>query len=192
MAQEEVVPRPHRNSAPENEDFLSSNLSNCQTGGSLHRTFQRDRIVVKWLSEVIAAVGTDSGTMQNQSASDESEFEFPRAPCLLPSLHCYHLPGVPMTHMSEVVQQLKKEREHVQKQVQRIDAALAALGGANSNGGSRTMSAAPRRRISLAQKARWAKQPTGKPRRTISAAGRRRIAAAQRARWAKFKARKPS
>jgi hypothetical protein len=71
------------------------------------------------------------------------------------------------------------------RQVQRIDAALAAL--ASSTNGTRPhgMSAAARRKISLAQKARWAKQRASK--RTISAAGRRRIAAAQRARWAKVK-----
>jgi len=91
-----------------------------------------------------------------------------------------------MKHMSAVVQQLRKEREYAQKQLQRIDEALAAL-GSNSNGASRTMSAAGRRRISLAQKKRWAKTRTAKPKRTISAAGRRRIAAAQRARWAKVK-----
>ena len=95
--------------------------------------------------------------------------------------------GVSMANMSGVVQQLKKERERAQKQVQRIDAALAALGSVNSNGASRTMSADARRRISLAQKARWAKQRTAKPKRTLSAAGRKRIAAAQRARWAKVK-----
>jgi hypothetical protein len=89
--------------------------------------------------------------------------------------------------MSGVVQQLKKERERAQQQVQRIDAALAALGSVNSNGASRTMSVDARRRISLAQKARWAKQRTTQPKRTISAAGRKRIAAAQRARWAKVK-----
>jgi hypothetical protein len=87
--------------------------------------------------------------------------------------------------MSVVVQQLKKERQHTQNQLQRIDEALAALG--SSSNGTRKMSAAGRRRISLAQKARWAKQRTAKPQRTISAAGRRRIAAAQRARWAKVK-----
>jgi hypothetical protein len=92
-----------------------------------------------------------------------------------------------MNHMSGVVQQLKKELERAQKQVQRIDEALAALGSGSSNGASRTMSAAGRRKISLAQKARWAKQRTAKPKRTISAAGRKRIAAAQRARWAKAK-----
>jgi hypothetical protein len=93
-----------------------------------------------------------------------------------------------MKHLNEVVQQLKRERERTQKQLQRIDEALAAL-GSSSNGMSRTMSAAGRRRISLAQKARWAKARghAPKPKRTISAAGRRRIAAAQRARWAKIK-----
>src|SRR6266576_26284 len=96
-----------------------------------------------------------------------------------------------MEFMSTVVQQLKKERERAQKQVQRIDEAIAALGSDSSNGSSRTISDAGRRRISLAQKARWAKQKVNgnapKPKRTISAAGRRRIAAAQSARWVKIK-----
>jgi hypothetical protein len=92
-----------------------------------------------------------------------------------------------MGTLSGVVQQLKKEREHAQKQVQRIDEAITALVSVSSNGTSHTMSAAARRRISLAQKARWAKRRTAKPKRTISAAGRKRIAAAQRARWAKVK-----
>jgi hypothetical protein len=90
-----------------------------------------------------------------------------------------------MRLMSGVVQQLKKERERAQKQVQRIDEALAALG--SSSKGTRKMSAEGRRAIGLAQKARWAKARMAKPKRTISAAGRRKIAAAQRARWAKVK-----
>jgi hypothetical protein len=93
-----------------------------------------------------------------------------------------------MKHMTGVVQQLRREREHVHQQLQQIDAALSALGN-NSNGASRTLSAAARRKISLAQKARWAKAKghAPKPKRTISVAGRKRIAAAQRARWAKVK-----
>ena len=105
-------------------------------------------------------------------------------------LPCYHSAGVPMKSISALIQQLKREHQHLQQQLQRIDEALGAL-GSSSNGSSRTMSAAGRRRISLAQKARWAKQKANgnapKPKRTISAAGRRRIAAAQRARWAKVK-----
>jgi hypothetical protein len=93
-----------------------------------------------------------------------------------------------MKHMNVVVQQLKKERTRAQQQVQQIDAALTAL-GSNSNGASHTLSAAGRRAISLAQKARWAKAKghAPKPRRTMSVAARRKIAAAQRARWAKVR-----
>jgi hypothetical protein len=101
-----------------------------------------------------------------------------------------------MGDLSIVVQRLKKEHERAQGEVQRIGAALAALGSSTSNGsfGQRTLSAAGRRKISLAQKVRWAKQKANSqpatPKRAISAAGRRRIAAAQRARWAKAKRRK--
>ncbi len=96
-----------------------------------------------------------------------------------------------MGNLSVLVTQLRKERKRVHKEAQRIDAALAALRSVSANGssGRHSMSAAARRKISLAQKARWAKQRT-KPRRTISAAGRRRIAAAQRARWAKVREKK--
>jgi len=66
-----------------------------------------------------------------------------------------------MANISQVVRRLRRERQQVQQQLQRIDEALAAL-GSSSNGSSRTMSAAGRRRISLARKARWAKQMTAK------------------------------
>jgi hypothetical protein len=63
----------------------------------------------------------------------------------------------------------------------------------------RKMSAAARRKISFAAKARWAKAkgktaPAAKPqpKRKISAAGIARIRAAQKARWAKIKAAKKS
>lgn len=98
-----------------------------------------------------------------------------------------------MGNLSIAVQQLKQERERIRREGQRIDAALLALGNVSSNGAARqhTMPAAARRRISLAQKARWAKQKAttqpARPKRTLSAAGRRRIIAAQRARWAKVR-----
>ena len=66
-----------------------------------------------------------------------------------------------MGNLSAVVQQLRKERERAQKEVHRIDAALTALGSLSvtrSKRGRHTMSAAARKKISLAQKARWAKQ----------------------------------
>jgi hypothetical protein len=95
-----------------------------------------------------------------------------------------------------IVSELRTERTNLVNQLKHVDAALSVLG--KLDGGSsytkprRTLSPSARRRISLAQRARWAKQGTkaqiGTPRRTISAAGRKRIAAAQRARWARVKA----
>ena len=104
-----------------------------------------------------------------------------------------------MTNLSGVVQQLKEAHAEAQGEVKRLGAALAALGNLTGRGPTRkrrTLSAAARRKISLAQKARWAKRSiktqtdTARPKRKMSAAGRRRIAAAQRARWAKVNARK--
>jgi len=98
-----------------------------------------------------------------------------------------------MGHLSGVVQQLKKERERAQKALIRIDAAIAALGSSGSNG-HQSISAAGRRAISLAQKARWAKQKSSglagktKPKRKMSVAARKKIASAQKARWAAWKA----
>jgi len=102
-----------------------------------------------------------------------------------------------MGNLSGVVGHLKIELSRAQQEVQRFTAALAALGSSQSNR-RRTLSASARRRISLVQKARWAKVRAGNVvsigsrhgKRTISAAGRKRIAAAQRARWAKVRAAK--
>jgi len=97
-----------------------------------------------------------------------------------------------------IVSELRAERTNLVNQLRHVDAALAVLG--KLNGGSvytkprRTMSASARRKISLAQKARWAKTAangqTGsvQPKRTMSAVARRKIAAFQRVRWAKLKA----
>jgi hypothetical protein len=96
--------------------------------------------------------------------------------------------------LASIVSELRVERTNLANQLKRVDAALSVLG--KLNGGSsyakpgRTVSASARKRMSLAQKARWAKAKghAPKPKRTISAAGKKRIAAAQRARWAKVKA----
>ena len=102
--------------------------------------------------------------------------------------------------LSSIVSELRVERTNLVNQLRHVDAALAVLG--KLNGGNnytkprRTLSASARRRISLAQKARWAKKAgnnkvaPAKPTRTISEAGKKRIAAAARARWAKFRAAK--
>jgi hypothetical protein len=109
-----------------------------------------------------------------------------------------------MENLAGVVQQLQQERARAAREVAQLDAALAALNGAQ---GKRTgtrgkMSAAGRARIGAAQRARWAKVRAGSgqtqkvvtmpKRRTMSAAARRKIAAAQRARWAKVKSAKKS
>ena len=98
--------------------------------------------------------------------------------------------------LASIVSELRTERTNLVNQLGRVDAALSVLG--KLNGGSsykkprRTLSASARKRISLAQKARWAraKGHAPKPKRTMSASARRKIAAAQRARWAKVKAAK--
>ena len=94
-----------------------------------------------------------------------------------------------------VVRELKKERDRAAQQVERLNAALAALnrGSAGERAGGGTLSAAARARIRAAQRARWAKVRASKgsansaTRRTMSAAARAKIAQAQRLRWAKHK-----
>ena len=76
-----------------------------------------------------------------------------------------------MANRSGVVGLLKKELGRAEKEVQRFTAALVALGGSHSNGRS-TLSAAGRKRIAAAQRARWAKQKHAqKPKRTMFAQG---------------------
>jgi hypothetical protein len=101
-----------------------------------------------------------------------------------------------LTGLASFVSELKAERTNLVDRLRHVDAALSVLGKLNRGSThakpGHTMSAAARRKISLAQKARWAKAKghaaTLKPNRTMSAAGRKRIAAAQRARWAKVRA----
>jgi hypothetical protein len=103
--------------------------------------------------------------------------------------------NVGRSQTQQVFDQLRK------RDVQGFTSALATFGSSASNG-HRTLSTVARKRINLAQKARWAKPRRGSQpglrsakatgltivKRTISATGRKRIAAAQRARWAKMKA----
>jgi hypothetical protein len=61
--------------------------------------------------------------------------------------------------IATVVRQLRSERRRAANEVERLDAAIAALGGSTygrRNGDSR-MSAAARERIAAAQRARWEK-----------------------------------
>ena len=110
-----------------------------------------------------------------------------------------------MSNLKNVLQQVRDERKQVQLRVEKLDEVIRGLAGLNwsasaGNGAGQrhTMSASARKRISLAQKARWAKVrgrnvvsiASKRGKGTISAAGRKRIAAAQRARWAKVRAAK--
>jgi hypothetical protein len=75
-----------------------------------------------------------------------------------------------MPNLSGIVQQLKTQRDRAQKEVDRLNAALIALGSLGSqNGGLRRVRSV-------------------KSRKPLSAAARKKIAAAQRARWANWKA----
>ena len=72
-----------------------------------------------------------------------------------------------MTNISKALSRLREERREAQNQVQKLGEAISVLEkltrgqAAPYNGGQRrvkrVLSAAGRRRISLAQKARWAK-----------------------------------
>jgi hypothetical protein len=112
-----------------------------------------------------------------------------------------------MANLENALRELRSERKQVQLHVEKLDQAISVIESLNGSGTSpdtsqpkRIISAASRRKMALAQKARWAragkgshpaKQASGsthKKGRTMSAAARRKIAAAQRARWAKVKA----
>jgi hypothetical protein len=75
-----------------------------------------------------------------------------------------------MPNLTNVIRQLRKERDQARKRIEQLDEALKALTGvgglnkkighAQTSGGRRTMSAAARKRIAAAQRARWAKWKT--------------------------------
>jgi hypothetical protein len=98
--------------------------------------------------------------------------------------------SISSTQLKRIVA-LKEKIEKLQSQLQ------AAVGSAPVGKAApkrRRMSAAARKKISAAAKARWAKvKGTAKAapkKRTMSLAARRKIAAAARARWAKVRAAK--
>jgi hypothetical protein len=104
--------------------------------------------------------------------------------------------------LESVVTQLREQRTNFVNQLRHVDAALAVLGkldGVRSyTEPRRILSASARKKISAAQRARWAKvkrqqkvvpiaQALKPGKRVMSVSARRKIAAAQRARWAKVK-----
>ena len=134
------------------------------------------------------------------AAASHSGFNYNSAANKLPE-------GVTMSNLENALRELREKRSQAQIEIDKLDQVIAGIESLNGTGvfhkatqpppmvsvpGKRTMSAAGRRRISLAQKARWAKVngQAPKPKHTMSAAGRKRIAAASRARWAAFRAAK--
>ena len=106
-----------------------------------------------------------------------------------------------MSTINQVIQDLQVRRNRAEKEIESLSLAIRALeqlegeaAPASQSKPKRTMSAAARRKIGMAMKARWAKQKgTAQPakrKRKLSAAGRARIVAALKARWAKVKAAK--
>jgi hypothetical protein len=106
---------------------------------------------------------------------------------------------MPKTLMQSVISELQKERRRLEDQLRRVAAALTAFGNVYMNGSrptrkKRTISAAGRKRIAAAQRARWARikgqkvvSISSRKGRTMSPAARKRIVAAQKARWAKWR-----
>jgi|SRR5208337_677983 len=111
---------------------------------------------------------------------------------------------MPRTLMQSVISELQKERKRLEDQLHRVSAALNAFGNVYMHGSqpkaagatrkSRTISAAGRKRIAAAQRARWATikgqkvvSISARQGRKMSPAARRRIVAAQKARWAKWR-----
>jgi hypothetical protein len=106
-----------------------------------------------------------------------------------------------MVNLSGALTQLRLERSRAEQELNKIKEAISVLEGLNGSrtsglGGAakRMISGVSRRKMALAQRARWAKvraennSPSAtSPRRTLSIAARRKIAAAQRARWARQK-----
>lgn len=99
-----------------------------------------------------------------------------------------------MNNLNSLLSQLERERTNISAQLERLNAALTALGSSANSGRRGRLSATARARIAAAQRARWAKARgakvvpiTGRQKRKMSAAAIARIRAAQKARWAKWR-----
>jgi hypothetical protein len=114
-----------------------------------------------------------------------------------------------MSNLDNALRELREKRNHAQIEIDKLDQIISGIETLNGSSPvsskatqpKRIISAVSRRKMALAQKARWASIRKGSrpvvaklvgsaPKRKISAAGRKRIAAAQRARWAKIRAAK--
>jgi hypothetical protein len=112
-----------------------------------------------------------------------------------------------MSTLQNALQELREKRDRAQSEVEKLNQVISGIESLNGLGvshkatpSSRRVSAASRRKMALAQRARWASirkesQPSAAAKttdsapvkRTMSASARRKIAAAQRARWKRLK-----
>ena len=112
--------------------------------------------------------------------------------------------GVIMPSLGNALQELRKDRSATQLRLEKLDQIISGIESLNGTGAAtrgettqpkRIVSAASRRKMALAQKARWAgirkaSQPaagSAPAKRTMSAAAQRKISLVQKARWAKLK-----
>ena len=114
-----------------------------------------------------------------------------------------------MSNLDNALRELRQKRSHAQVEIEKLDQIISGIESLNGTGAAssksvrptRIISAASRRKMARAQKARWAslrkksqpvaavaKSTGAAPKRTMSASARRKIAAAQKARWAKLRA----
>jgi len=63
-----------------------------------------------------------------------------------------------LSGLASFVSELRVERTNLVDRLRHVDAALSVLGKLNGGSSGHTVSASARRRMSLAQKARWAKR----------------------------------
>ena len=84
-----------------------------------------------------------------------------------------------MLELKNVIRELREEHRRAQSDLEKLDSAIATI--ENATGATGTNSA------NAARKAGGPKHPTALP-RVFSAAARRRISQAQKTRWAKFRA----
>jgi hypothetical protein len=116
-----------------------------------------------------------------------------------------------MSNLDNALRELREKRSQAQIEIDKLDQIISGIESLNGAGAAvpsktaqpkRIISAASRRKMALAQKARWAsirkgsqpvavaakKTGSAPAKRTMSASARRKIAAAQKARWAKIRA----
>jgi hypothetical protein len=110
-----------------------------------------------------------------------------------------------MSNLQNALHELREKRKRAQIEIEKLNQIISGIESLNVTGPShgssrptRIVSAASRRKMARAQRARWAslrKQSQSEStsvsapaKRIMSASARRKIAAAQKARWAKVRA----